>query len=263
MTQASISFDHAADFYDATRALPAPVQSALTDVLLAELASANAERVLEAGIGTGRIARPLAERGVRVCGVDIAPRMLARLRAQLTPRHVPPDLLLGDATRLPLANGSFGAVIVCHVLHLIPGWEAAIGEMRRVLAPGGVVLHFVNEDAGRDEWEAAQELIDRLLKERDFVRRSRAEDEDIGAAMSAMGGTCRTETVAEEEERYTPARMLDISRRRVNSWTWEIPPDLLGECLDGAERWAREKYGDLNSELVRRVAYRLQVWSFP
>lgn len=67
----SISFDRAADFYDATRALPRQVMQGLTAALLDEIRAADAKTVLEVGVGTGRIARPLLERGVHVCGVDI------------------------------------------------------------------------------------------------------------------------------------------------------------------------------------------------
>lgn len=225
--------------------------------------SARPGRVLEVGIGTGRIARPLAERGVRVCGVDIAPRMLARLREQLTPKDVAPDLLLGDATRLPLAERAFSVVIVCHVLHLVAGWEAAIDEMRRVLAPGGVLLHFVNDYRGEDRWQAAQEMLDRLLGERGFVRSHRLENEEIDAALAACGGSCRTVTIAEREDVWTPAQMLDVARHRVNSWTWEIPEKLLAECLDEVEPWARQRFGGLDTQMSSAVAYRLQVWSFP
>lgn len=37
---------------------------------------------LELGIGTGRIALPLVQRGVRVCGIDLSAAMVARLRAK-------------------------------------------------------------------------------------------------------------------------------------------------------------------------------------
>src|SRR3546814_397628 len=104
MTQQSISFDHAADFYDATRALAPDVSAMLTEAILLELEKAGADRLLEVGVGTGRISRPLMERNIRVTGFDIAPRMMGRLRAQLTPAHTAPDLLLADATQMPFRN---------------------------------------------------------------------------------------------------------------------------------------------------------------
>ena len=81
MKQASISFNHAADFDDATRALPEELARDLMAALVRELRAVGAAHVLEVGVGTGRIARPLAQHGFRVCGIDIAPRMLARLRS--------------------------------------------------------------------------------------------------------------------------------------------------------------------------------------
>lgn len=81
----SISFDRAAEIYDATRALDGGVAGRITEALRAEIEAANADRVLEVGIGTGRMARPLLRAGLRIVGVDISAPMMARLREQLTP----------------------------------------------------------------------------------------------------------------------------------------------------------------------------------
>ena len=43
---------------------------------------AQGGRALELAIGTGRIALPLAEKGIRVDGIDFSPAMLAKLRAK-------------------------------------------------------------------------------------------------------------------------------------------------------------------------------------
>ena len=59
---------------------------------LAELAGGGA--ALELGIGTGRIALPLAERGVRVHGIDLSEAMVARLRAKPGAERI--DVTIGD-----------------------------------------------------------------------------------------------------------------------------------------------------------------------
>src|SRR2546423_15322701 len=59
---------------------------------LAELAGGGA--ALELGVGTGRIALPLAARGVRVHGIDLSEAMVARLRAK-------PG---GDAVGVPIGD---------------------------------------------------------------------------------------------------------------------------------------------------------------
>jgi SAM-dependent methyltransferase len=67
-----------ADRYDADQTPDAPVED--TVALLAELAGGGA--VLELAIGTGRVALPLAARGLSVRGIDASPEMIAKLRAK-------------------------------------------------------------------------------------------------------------------------------------------------------------------------------------
>lgn len=132
-----MSFDRAADYYDATRALPGASRDALADVLAAELTGAG--RCLEVGVGTGRIALPLHARGVPLVGSDIAATMLARLVANAG-GSAPFPLVLADAGRLPFGSAAYDAVLFCHVLHLLTDWRAAVDEAGRVVAPGGALL---------------------------------------------------------------------------------------------------------------------------
>ena len=60
----SVSFDRAADYYDRTRAVADSVMAQLIPLLVAEIPPG--EPCLEIGIGTGRIALPLVDEGVRV-----------------------------------------------------------------------------------------------------------------------------------------------------------------------------------------------------
>jgi len=69
---------------------PAVVEPAVS--FLADLAADGA--ALELGIGTGRIALPLRERGVRVCGIDLLPAMVERLRAKPGADDI--DVTIGD-----------------------------------------------------------------------------------------------------------------------------------------------------------------------
>jgi len=257
----SVSFDHAADVYDATRALPPKIVAKQTEALLAELGAAGAERLLEVGIGTGRISRPLMERGVRVIGVDIAPRMLARLREQLGPGHVPPDLLLGDATRPPFRDRSFRAVLMVHVLHLIADWQSALEEMRRVLAPGGVFLQDRTRYDEENPWRAAMDKREELLAAFGVVVRRRPKMEEIETALQAAGGSLRTVGYFEDEELNVASHLVERLRSRTDSWTWEIPEDVFPEILAQYEAWCREHY-DLQREYVQPVQYTLEVWKF-
>jgi SAM-dependent methyltransferase len=96
--------------------------------------------VLELGVGTGRIAVPIAAAGVEIVGVDLSGGMLevARERAQLAGVHV--DLLLGDM-RDPPVEGTF-PLVICpfrSLLHMETDADrrAALQAVARCLAPAG------------------------------------------------------------------------------------------------------------------------------
>jgi len=256
MSSKSLSFDRAASFYDATRALPSNVSGPLTDALEREIRAAGGH-VLEPGVGTGRIARPLAERGIRVTGADISGLMMEHLVAQLTPRHAPPDLVVADATRLPFGNACFPALMACHLLHLIPDWHQAIAEMRRVLRPGGVILHHGEGESDRNRSPAMTAKINELLAKRGFTRRDRPEVGEIRQAFADVGGRLRTQVIAEWDDNLTLEQHFRESRTRAHSWTWEIPETIFHDMMDEFEPWARANISD-----QRHVLYEVDVWSF-
>ena len=71
----SVSFDRAAEYYDATRSLPPAVTESTISALVTLL---RGRRVLEFGAGTGRFSVPLQRAGVALTPVDISRRMLQR-----------------------------------------------------------------------------------------------------------------------------------------------------------------------------------------
>jgi ubiquinone/menaquinone biosynthesis C-methylase UbiE len=237
----SINFDRAAGIYDATRRLPDAVAAEITDGLLREIRAAGADRVLEVGIGTGRMARPLMQRAVRMVGVDISQEMMERLLGHLTPEHTPPELLLGDATALPLRDAAFRAAMVVHVLHLVSSIEGTLAEIRRVLAPGGVLLHQTRRASPETKrfWDESYDEWGRLLKERNFLRRSRFDEMSVREKIRETGASLRLVDVTESTETSTVDDELHRLRTRSQSWTWEVPPDTFDDALPQYERWLR------------------------
>lgn len=110
-------------------------------------------RVLEVGFGSGLNLEhyPCGPNGVeRVCGLDpndVAWK-LARRRIERAPFPVERMELAGE--RLPAEDASFDAVVTTFTLCTIPDLQAALAEMRRVLAPTGR-FHFVEHGLADDE----------------------------------------------------------------------------------------------------------------
>lgn len=116
---------------------PAAIDSAVD--LLAELAGHG--RALELAIGTGRIALPLARRGVPVHGIDMSRAMVARLRAKPGGAGIP--VTIGDFATTSL-DGSFSLVyLVFNTLMNLTTQAAQVDCFRNAaahLTPGGCFL---------------------------------------------------------------------------------------------------------------------------
>lgn len=113
--------------------------------------------VLEIGVGTGGLLTELAERTTQVIGVDHSPAMLEEARRRLTDTGVSGvELRLGEMSHLPLPDASVGCVVVNMVLHHAAAPQSVLVEIRRVLAPDGVVLIA---DLARHERESARERL--------------------------------------------------------------------------------------------------------
>jgi SAM-dependent methyltransferase len=134
--------DHIADEYDAMYPPGPDVDDAVA--LLVDLAAGD--DVVELGVGTGRLALPLAARGVRVAGVDASARMLDRLRAKDSQQLI--DARLADFGSDPLGT-DLGLVFVA--FNTFFGLTDQSSQVRcfanvaKALAPGGrfVIEAFV------------------------------------------------------------------------------------------------------------------------
>ena len=94
---------------------------------------------LDLACGTGDIAFELAQRGLRVTGLDLTHRMLELAQARNTGANRV-RFVTGDMMALPFADGSFDLVTTGYGIRNVPRIEPALAEIRRVLRPGGRFL---------------------------------------------------------------------------------------------------------------------------
>jgi len=108
-------------------------------------------RVLELGCGPADLWRQNLDRvppGWDVVLSDMSAGMLEQARANLA--AAPPRRFrfeLADAQSLPFGDGTFDAVVANHMLYHVPDRSRALGEIRRVLVPGGT-LHAATNGQG-------------------------------------------------------------------------------------------------------------------
>jgi len=140
--------------------------------LLAELAGEGA--ALELGIGTGRIALPLVERGVPVHGIDLSPDMVAQLRAKPGGEEIP--VAIGDFATTTVEGAFSLAYLVFNTINNLTTQQAQLACFRNVAAhlePGGCFLIEVgvpprqrlsvfdlsDSHVGVDEYDAATQRL--------------------------------------------------------------------------------------------------------
>jgi arsenite methyltransferase len=111
---------------------------------MALLAPSPGERILDVGCGPGAASRYLAYRvgpRGRVVAVDRSTVWVARFRETIDQIRIKSiDIVAAGAEALPFPDDVFDAVLCVNVLEAVPDRAGALGEIRRVLRPGGRAL---------------------------------------------------------------------------------------------------------------------------
>ncbi|MGW4227896.1 class I SAM-dependent methyltransferase [Streptomyces sp. NPDC004980] len=143
-----LDYDTEATVYDATRGGVPRAEAAARAVL--GLVPPTASTLLDIACGTGLVTGRLAHHrpGLRVFGADASYGMALMARQRIG------AVVLADARRLPLPDGTVDAVTAVWLLHLLRGDDqpvrAVVAEAARVLRPGGVFVTTVDKAAGQD-----------------------------------------------------------------------------------------------------------------
>ncbi|MFM9890404.1 MAG: methyltransferase domain-containing protein [Rickettsiales bacterium] len=181
-------------------------------------------RVLDVGCGTGMFRTLTAEKRPhwQWIGLDIAPGMCAQAQRMGV-------VLQANAASIPLADASVDAVVSSLCLQWVPDLNAAMGELQRVLRPGGRAMIATLVEGTLDELrEAATHAALRLsLLPMRTVSAYRAAIENVG--LGIVSADCRADV-----EHYATVSNLLNTMRGIGAGSAEIRH---GASLTGAERW--------------------------
>ncbi len=162
--------------WDAIRSLHVP-EAEVEGAMRALLGEGSLGRFLDVGTGTGRMVELFGGAAESVIALDKSPDMLRLARAKLPAGEGGKyRLMLGDFSALPLEDGGIDTAIAHQVLHYAQAPDRVIGELGRVLGPGGrlVVVDFAPHD--REE-----------LRSRDAHARLGFSDAQIAAWLAQAG----------------------------------------------------------------------------
>jgi demethylmenaquinone methyltransferase/2-methoxy-6-polyprenyl-1,4-benzoquinol methylase len=130
-------FDDVAEKYDLTNDILSAGNAPLWRVATVRAVDPQpGERVLDIAAGTGTSAAVVAKKGAEVTALDLSAGMIAVGRQ----RHPEITFVEGDAEHLPFEDDTFDAVTISFGLRNVNDPMQALGEMLRVLKPGGRVV---------------------------------------------------------------------------------------------------------------------------
>lgn len=108
-----------------------------------DFGSLRGKSVLEVGCGSGFAVQLFAEAGANVTARDLTPWAIATTRARLEAFGLTADVAEGDGEQLEFADTSFDLVFSWGVIHHSSNMDRALGELVRVLKPGGTLVLMV------------------------------------------------------------------------------------------------------------------------
>jgi SAM-dependent methyltransferase len=214
-----LSFDRIADRYDTSRGYPENVMQDILGALVKALD--KDQRILDAGVGTGRFAAPLQRLGYDIVGVDISNRMLAKAVEKGTM-----DLVRADICALPFMDRSFGTALSVHVLHLITNWVLALREISRVATKDLMSVAFNKEASPAEEIRA---LYDKICGELGYeIRHAGMRERELPGVLPAD----RAVLITTHEHPIVVEDMINDFEQRTYSSQWLVPEEIHQKAVE-------------------------------
>ena len=243
----NFSFDNrVANLYNRQRAHPPEVAQQIGETIAVQ--AGKSAHVLEIGVGTGRIAAPVATAGCHVMGIDLSAEMLSE-SVEVGDGGGSMHLARADMHLLPFPTDTFNAVTVVHVLHLAKDWQVVLKEAARVLHADGAFIQG-------DDWIDPKSVVGMI---RDELRRHVAKlspgfvPPSAGVSrqqvLADLGGTETTEIIAAEWTTYVSAMdRLETVEKRIDAESWVLPDEMFNAVLEHLRGYAAKHWSDLEEK---------------
>jgi len=253
-------FDRISDVYDETRE---PLSTDALDKAAEVLIRDGCKKILEVGIGTGRIAKPLFDRNFEIAGVDLARKMMAKARGKGIV-----NLVMGDANNPPIRDKSFDVVLLAHVVHLLEDPAATFEKLWRIPTKEIIIFVRKREQPGessspaqaefgdiRQIFRAAAEGLGFDLPSRSWDWRERFRNE-----INLLNSRPPTEliTIQDSEVVTTLGERVSFFEKRAFGNLSSIPDDVFQRVMEKVKASV-----DLGKEFRYRRVEQMAIWRVP
>lgn len=167
------------------------------------------QKVLDAGVGTGRFAVPLGEKGLDVTGLDVSVGMLSEAK-----KKGATGLVRGDLVAMPFEDQTFGSCLMIHVLHLVANLGSFLSEIARV------TRHRVVSLSETSDHENVRELYIECMKNAGY-RWEAVSEQKLISVLPPM----TLKDISDYSSESKADDDIDHFRDRLSAVTWDVPEE--------------------------------------
>jgi ubiquinone/menaquinone biosynthesis C-methylase UbiE len=202
-----ISFDRVAEIYDETRGFPSSVMAKIVSTLIRELE--GQVDILDVGVGTGRISKPLQNHGYHVVGIDVSLEMLKKAVEKGMG-----NLVGGNICNLPFKGNSFDVTISTGLLHLVKEWKSALREVSRVTRKFLISVVRAGKSPTREEY-------------RDALAEYGWKFSQLGIAERELGAIAKpVKSIEVTSYEDSSEKTFAFLERKAYSYQWDVPEEI-------------------------------------
>ena len=251
-------FDRTAEVYDETRE---PLTEEALDKAALVLSKDGCRRILEVGVGTGRIAKPLLRRNFELVGVDFSRGMLAKAKQKGVG-----DLVMGEANHLPFDDKTFDAAVLAHVLHLLENPAETFGKLTRVVRNEIIIFLRKRDDSspppGGEEVLGLRQTFRKVAEEMGYDLPARAGDwrerfRNEAAFLSTFPPD-ELVTIQDVPIVTTVGQRLSFFEKRAYGYLSNVPEDVFRRVIERVKSST-----DPSKEIRYRRVEQMAVWRLP
>ena len=248
-----------AHLYDSTRPLPQSISAQICDRILQLVQPTPTTKFLEPGIGTGRTALPIIQKGYSYTGIDISQEMMNQLSSKFSQLPKNLTLIQQNASTLPFDANSFDVVLTTHVLQCFDNPLNGLSEIQRVLKSDGIYLACENllSPQQKEIWQAFSKIAHR------YPTKSKSQTKDkfspfgdvLQQELENRGATVEKVTAVQWQQSQSLKEIFNAFQSKAFGLCWLISETDFAKAIKEFEQWCLERYQSFDETIFNDFSF--------